>query len=208
VQVGPGEEAYLVVHESASSGWQARLGGKALRAQRIDGWQQAWVLPAGAGGTVRLDFAPGRDYQRELLVGALLVLLLLALAVPPGRAVVRTERATDAWPVALVVSAAVLLLVGGVPGVVVLAVLLVARRHLPLPFLAGAAMGLCGLLTAYAPWAGPRSPGAFSRPVQLLALVVVAAVAAAVSGRRSPSGASAPEPGAPPGEGSAPPPAG
>ena len=199
VRVAAGDAGLLVVHENLNAGWRATLGGKALTATRVDGWQQAWVLPTGSGGVVRLDYVPGRTFHLELLGGALLVLLLLVLAWrPSGLAPVPVEEPGDPWPVATLLGAVVLVLVGGVTGAVVFAVLLLGRRHLRLPALAGAAFVLAGLVTAAAPWGGSRPPAAFSRPVQLLALTAVAAVAAAVSARRSPSAASAPAPGAPP----------
>ncbi|MER6594261.1 alpha-(1-_3)-arabinofuranosyltransferase family protein, partial [Micromonospora purpureochromogenes] len=48
VRVAGGESALLVVPENANAGWTATLDGRALPATRVDGWQQAWVLPAGA----------------------------------------------------------------------------------------------------------------------------------------------------------------
>lgn len=199
VEVAAGEQSYLVVHENSNTGWRATLGGRPLAATRIDGWQQAWVVPAGAGGTVRLDFAPGRTYHEALVIGAILVLLLLALALLPSRVLLPVPKpARDPWRLAVVVGAAVLVLIGGLTGAVVFAVLLLGQRFLKLPALAATAYVLAGVLTAAAPWAGSRAPGAFSRPVQLLALVTVAAVAATVSARRSPTDASGGAPGAPP----------
>ena len=200
VAVGPGEESYLVVHENTNRGWRATLDGRPLVSTRMDGWQQAWVVPAGAGGLVRLDFAPGATYHAALLAGIPLVLLLLALALLPSAVVRSVPRAArDLQPLVLLVGAVVLVLLGGVAGGVVLGALVLGRRWLPLPVVAAAAYAVAGVLTAVAPWGGSRSPGAFSGPVQLLALVTVAAVAVAVSGRPSPTGASATAPDAPPG---------
>ena len=86
VEVAAGGEAVLSVPENANPGWVARLDGRALPSVRVDGWQQAWVLPAGAGGTVTLDFAPDGQYRQRLLTGAVaVVVVVLVLLVPAGR---------------------------------------------------------------------------------------------------------------------------
>ena len=41
--------------ENANAGWRATLDGRPLTATRVDGWQQAWVVPEGAGGAGRAD---------------------------------------------------------------------------------------------------------------------------------------------------------
>lgn len=80
VEVAAGARALLVVRESANPGWRATLDGRPLPATRVDGWQQAWVLPAGAGGRVELRFTPQRYYRAGLLAGGLAAALLLVLA--------------------------------------------------------------------------------------------------------------------------------
>jgi arabinofuranan 3-O-arabinosyltransferase len=82
----PAERAasYLVVRENANAGWRATLGGAELRPVRLDGWQQGWLVPAGAGGEVRLTFAPDAGYRGGLLAGGLLALLLVGAAVGRG----------------------------------------------------------------------------------------------------------------------------
>ncbi|GAA2733202.1 alpha-(1-_3)-arabinofuranosyltransferase [Actinocorallia aurantiaca] len=81
---GSGTASYLVVAENFNEGWTAALGGKRLKAVRLDGWKQAWELPAGASGTVRLLYEPDRTYRLCLLVGLVLVLLVVVLAAVPG----------------------------------------------------------------------------------------------------------------------------
>ena len=80
VTVSTEGRALLVVHENFNAGWQAGLGGQRLTAVRVDGWQQAFLLPAGSSGTVKLSYAPDRPYKAGLLAGALAVVALLALA--------------------------------------------------------------------------------------------------------------------------------
>lgn len=70
VLVGPGEAALLRVPENANRGWRATLGDRVLDSTRVDGWQQAYRVPAGAGGLVRLTYVPDRAYRGALLAGA------------------------------------------------------------------------------------------------------------------------------------------
>ncbi len=83
VTVDAPQASYLVVNENLNPGWRARIGGRTLRPVRLDGWRQAWVVPAGTKGTVRLSYGPGRVYRAAVLGGlALLPLLLLTAAWP------------------------------------------------------------------------------------------------------------------------------
>ena len=93
VQVGPGPAAVLAVPENANDGWVATVDGHRLTPTRVDGWQQAWLVPAGAGGVVTLDFTPDTSYRTRLLVGALAALVLLvALAIAGPAAVAHARR--------------------------------------------------------------------------------------------------------------------
>jgi arabinofuranan 3-O-arabinosyltransferase len=95
IRVASGPESLLVIAENANSGWRATLGGATLRATRIDGWQQAWVVPEGAGGLVHLEFTPDQPYRRGLAIGAgaALFVVLLALVPPLRRRRAPTETA-------------------------------------------------------------------------------------------------------------------
>jgi arabinofuranan 3-O-arabinosyltransferase len=85
VRVGPGQAAYVEVHQNASPGWQATLNGHRLAAARLDGWQQAYLVPAGAGGVITMTFAPAVLYHAGLAASALVVIILLVVAVPRRR---------------------------------------------------------------------------------------------------------------------------
>ena len=51
LRVTAGPASYLVVNENFNAGWQAvTAGGALLRPVRLDGWKQAWLLPAGTSG--------------------------------------------------------------------------------------------------------------------------------------------------------------
>ena len=70
----------LIVHENANAGWRATLAGKVLQPVRLEGWQQGWIVPAGAGGAVDLRFTPGNAYRLVLAIGFLLLPLLAGVA--------------------------------------------------------------------------------------------------------------------------------
>lgn len=85
LRVAPGQESYLEVHENADAGWAATLNGRPLKPATLDGWQQAFIIPAGRGGTIALTFRPAFIYHVGLLISAVLLLLLLAFALGAGR---------------------------------------------------------------------------------------------------------------------------
>ncbi|MEV0901511.1 alpha-(1-_3)-arabinofuranosyltransferase family protein [Actinoplanes sp. NPDC049802] len=75
----------VAIRENANPGWTATIDGKDLPRIVVDGWQQAWLVPAGASGTVVLRFAPDRLYSAAMSGGALLltgVAVVAALAGP------------------------------------------------------------------------------------------------------------------------------
>jgi arabinofuranan 3-O-arabinosyltransferase len=71
----------LELHENANTGWEAHIGDVMLEPIRVDGWRQAWLVPAGASGTVTLSFAPDRTYRAALLLGLALALVLVLAVV-------------------------------------------------------------------------------------------------------------------------------
>jgi arabinofuranan 3-O-arabinosyltransferase len=48
---------------------------------QLDGWQQGFVVPAGAGGLISLTFAPDRFYHVWIILSAIGALALMAMAV-------------------------------------------------------------------------------------------------------------------------------
>jgi arabinofuranan 3-O-arabinosyltransferase len=98
VRVGAGQASYLEIHENFNPGWTATLDGRPLRAATLDGWQQAFIVPAGRGGLITLTFKPAVVYHAALLAsgGALLVLLVIAVGIWPRR--LRRRRAAHAVP--------------------------------------------------------------------------------------------------------------
>ena len=79
LSIGRGAASYLEVHENYNPGWAGTLNGQQLTPVRLDGWQQAFVVPAGAGGTVTLSFRPTATYHLVLVASLLAVALLLAI---------------------------------------------------------------------------------------------------------------------------------
>ncbi|MEU7142109.1 alpha-(1-_3)-arabinofuranosyltransferase [Nocardia sp. NPDC046473] len=73
----------LVLPLSTNVGWRATTSdGRALEPVVIDGWQQAWLLPAGATGPVTVSFPTDRWYRLGIFGGLFLLLPLIALAIP------------------------------------------------------------------------------------------------------------------------------
>jgi arabinofuranan 3-O-arabinosyltransferase len=84
LRVGPGAASYVEIHENFNAGWTATLNGRALTAVRLDGWQQAFIVPAGQGGVISLSYAPAAVYHAGLVVSALALAALIALALGLG----------------------------------------------------------------------------------------------------------------------------
>jgi arabinofuranan 3-O-arabinosyltransferase len=98
VRIGPGPRSYVEIHENVNAGWTATLNGRRLAPVTLDGWQQAFIAPAGAGGTIVLTYAPASIYHVGIIVSAIALLILAALALGWGwlpRA--RTRLRTRDW---------------------------------------------------------------------------------------------------------------
>jgi len=94
VSVAAAAPSYLVVNENFNAGWRAVIDGRQLSAVRLDGWKQAWLLPAGTRGVVTLSYAPDRLYVFAVF-GGLVLLLLVGVAGAlgvPSRPVVALKR--------------------------------------------------------------------------------------------------------------------
>ena len=78
--IGAGPASYLEIHENFNPGWSATLDGRPLKAATLDGWQQAFVVPTGKGGTVALTYSPATVYHVGILISAAALLILAGLA--------------------------------------------------------------------------------------------------------------------------------
>ena len=182
VQVAAGADAVLTVPENANDGWVATVDGQPLPRTRVDGWQQAWRLPAGGPVTVRLDFVPDESYRTRLTIGAVAALLVLVLVVLPirRRKTTGTEPAGRRWvPIALAALVAVL---GGMPAVVLLIACLLARAMLPgrpvVPVLAFGGMAVATVAAIAGRLLGNGQSWAYGPVCQGAILLAIAAVVA------------------------------
>jgi arabinofuranan 3-O-arabinosyltransferase len=135
LQVTASTRSYLVVNENFNAGWHASLRGGRLQAVRLDGWKQAWVLPAHADGVVTLTYQPGARYRDAIAGGLGTLILVMLIAMWPVRrrrsrpgAVPGPVPATAAAPAAAPAAA--------------------RRAPLPLPPLVTSAGLACGVLVA------------------------------------------------------------
>ncbi|MBV7296033.1 DUF3367 domain-containing protein [Corynebacterium sp. TAE3-ERU12] len=64
---------------SVNAGMQATVGGEVLEPITVNGWQQGWVVPAGAAGAVSLSF-PAQSWWRGAIIGGGLLAALMAVA--------------------------------------------------------------------------------------------------------------------------------
>ncbi len=95
VQLDSGPERLLVVPESTNPGWIARVDGRELSPVVVNGWQQGWLVPAGAAGTVELTYRFDSLYRWSLVIGLVLMALLLVAAWwPSSRRETVAERRT------------------------------------------------------------------------------------------------------------------
>jgi arabinofuranan 3-O-arabinosyltransferase len=185
VTVGPGPAAYLAVRENFNAGWRARLAGRRLRAVRLDGWQQGFLVPAGAGGAVDLRFAPDRWYRAALAAGAVLLVVLLALAFAPGGPAAPAARRESPGPrrvlAAGILGTAAVALVAW-PVAIAAPALVVLGRRAPraMAWLAGALVLAAGVVAAATvdAYPGDRS-GGFGAVAQTLTALGLATLAAA-----------------------------
>jgi arabinofuranan 3-O-arabinosyltransferase len=209
VRIGPGQESYVEVHQNANPGWVATLDGRPLQSAVLDGWQQAFVVPAGAGGVITMTFAPSGLYHVGLVLSALAIVGLVALAAArrrtPGQAAGRRGRSRHrsrslpgsirrdtavrprqgtrrlAWAGVLAVTALILLIGGPVVIAVPVLAVIAAVRPRWLPVISLMAMLAAGVIAAAASTPAIGS-GAFGADAQGCALV---ALAAALYPRRS-----------------------
>nr|WP_245671174.1 alpha-(1->3)-arabinofuranosyltransferase [Nocardia amamiensis] len=96
----------LVLPLSTNVGWHATTAdGRVLEPVVVDGWQQAWLLPADATGPVTVSFPVDRWYRLGIFGGLLLLIPLAVLAIPrrerttkrlDGAAADHTRRVSDA----------------------------------------------------------------------------------------------------------------
>ena len=187
VKVGAGAAAYLAVAQNYNAGWKATLDGRSLQSARLDGWEQAWVIPGGRGGIVVMTMPADTWYRAALLVGALLLALLAVFALIGGGRRDYARSGERRLPPVAVIGAlgfVVLLLVCGPIALVLLPLLYVGRRwgRAPLAFIAAGGFVAAGIAVATSPGVPPGSGlGAFGWPAQALTSIAFGAVLAGLA---------------------------
>jgi arabinofuranan 3-O-arabinosyltransferase len=177
----------LAVTENFNAGWTATLNGKTLRPVRLDGWRQAWIVPAGTAGDVALSFGPARLYHGLLVGGFALLFGIAWVAVRRSRALPRIEpaepvsRGPSPFPMMFPYAAVCvlgLLLAGAVGGCIAIALIVATYRSTVLPGLAALSFASAGLIAALRTTTmASDGIGAFGAPAQALAVVAVLALA-------------------------------
>ncbi|MEU9914944.1 alpha-(1-_3)-arabinofuranosyltransferase family protein [Streptomyces sp. NPDC051001] len=201
VSVGSGAAMYLTTYENYNDGWKATLGGKELSSVRLDGWQQAWRVPAGAGGDVKLSYEPATTYDAALIGSGVALLALVGLVLWRRRSPNPDEPQVLPPPPGLWLGTVALTVVGvliaGWFALLVPALALLAhRRHewlVPIAFAALAGAGIAAATGAGEPVAAEH--GAFGHTAQLLALIGLFAAVVSVrepEAERTPPGSQAP----------------
>ena len=189
----------MVVPESVNPGWIAHTpDGATLTPVIVNGWQQGWVVPAGAQGTITLDFESNRAYRIGLIAGLALLPLLLLLALVPARRPVAPEHPTrtispgKSAAIGLLAAAGVIAGVGGIAvfGAALIATYLLRHRQpildrLTVAVTAGALILAGSLLSRY-PWRSVDGYIGHSPWVQALALISLAAMATSTLPRPAP----------------------
>jgi len=107
LRVAPATRSYLVVNENFNPGWRAVVAGRRLQPVRLDGWKQAWLLPAGTTGVVTLTYRPESLYRDAVVggVAALAVVMLVAVVLSrrrrpaaPQAQQPETKHRVQPWP--------------------------------------------------------------------------------------------------------------
>jgi arabinofuranan 3-O-arabinosyltransferase len=196
-RVGEGPASVLSFHQNVNAGWHATLGGKSLRPTVVDGWQQGFEVPAGAGGTVVVDYPPGTAYRVALALGGLAVLVLLALLVldvrrPRPPVLVEPRRWGRRTTLALAGTGTVLLAVLGGPAVALgLAGGVVAcvrlRASTPVTTVAGLLVLVSAIAAVYSPGNGSDMPPLANLAAAVAVGLLVAVAASPQSKSREPT---------------------
>ncbi|QGK68900.1 DUF3367 domain-containing protein [Allosaccharopolyspora coralli] len=178
LDLAPGPRSVLSVPENANQGWVARLDGERLEPTRVDGWQQAWVVPEGAGGEVTLDFEPNSRYRGGLLAGGFAALAVVGATFLPVRRRQQVSTAPSGGRMTFAAVAGLLAVLGGIPGVVALAAGLGLRWWRPSlsPWFALGGMAVATTIAFAGQVLGFGQEWANAGPSQAAALLAVGAV--------------------------------
>ncbi|MEW2402819.1 alpha-(1-_3)-arabinofuranosyltransferase family protein [Streptomyces sp. NPDC046862] len=198
VSVGSGAASYLTTYENFNDGWKATLDGHELAPVRLDGWQQGWRIPGGAGGTVKMTYEPSTTYEAGLVGAGAGLVVLIGLVLWRRRSPNPDEPQPmppdpGFWLGTVALTLVGVVIAGALALLVPVLALMAWKRHtllVPIAFLAPAGAGIAAALGAGEPAAAGE--GAFGPVAQVLALVGLFAGLVSV---REPAGAVADGPG-------------
>ncbi|MEU4840049.1 alpha-(1-_3)-arabinofuranosyltransferase [Nocardia testacea] len=176
----------LTLPLSTNTGWTAHTAdGRELQPIVVGGWQQGWLLPADATGPVTVSFPIDTWYRLALFLGLLLLIPLIALAVPRGPRTDPMAPAPRVWSPRIAAALGLITaatLIAGATGTVLTVAGLAAVRFVPrlprraLAVIAGVGTAVSAAALSTGPW---RMPGGYmgdSLWVQVPALIAVVAV--------------------------------
>lgn len=129
VRVSAGPATIVATTENTNDGWRASLDGTDLRAIRVDGWRQGWIVPAGQEGDITITYRPTTVHRGGLVLGAVAAGALVALALVGVRRRPWSAPTSRRWSeqVGLTLSVVVGVAIGG--PLVLLALPLLALRN-------------------------------------------------------------------------------
>lgn len=172
----------LLTGRAANDGLRAHLDGIDLEPRVVDAGTQAFVIPAGVGGTVTFSFAGDGPYRTALVLGGLMAVVTMLFAVVGAYRFRRVDDAyVDRRDASAVFTIVVLAVVAGWAGVAAAAVVWAIRRWTVFSpaLLAGVFMAIAGAWLARGPW--PTSN--YAGDDGLMAGVCAAALACLVADR-------------------------
>ncbi|TLF74450.1 alpha-(1-_3)-arabinofuranosyltransferase [Nocardia cyriacigeorgica] len=176
----------LVLPLSTNVGWTAETAdGRELDPVVVDGWKQGWLLPEDVEGPITVAFPVDRWYRLAIFGGLLLLIPLVALAIPrrgrplPDGPAPHTWRSR--WVPAVGLAAATTIISGPVGTALTAAGLALIRfvHRIPrtaLVVIAGVGTALSAAALSTGPWRSPTGYMGGSLWVQLPALIAVIAV--------------------------------
>lgn len=189
-------ESIVALAQNFNAGWGASVDGKPLRAVRVNGWMQGWVVPAGGEQRLDADYRPDSGYRAGLAAGLAALVLLFGLGrlsrgqrrLPPEPATPPRWLAFVMVPLTgLVMGGAWVLLIGIAAAGFATPLLRRRRPHAVAASLVFLMPAAAGLLVAMSPWPGGRS-NFDSVVVQALSLAGVLLTLALTLVRNRPSG--------------------
>ncbi len=186
IDLSRGPATIVAIAENFNAGWHAEFAGESLTPLLLDGWRQGWVVPAGAEGTVTLEFVPTGWFRRGLWAWGGGFTCLGGLAWWSSRRRPCRHADVDIRPLppraADLLAGAALVVTGGFAVLVLPVLRRVRRDHVVSSSLAGLSCGVATIASAIGHRAMPgSSDGAFSGLAQLASLLAVGAVLAATA---------------------------